>query len=214
MAENKDPAEDIVDPAAGADQEPEDHNDADPEPEQDPIKKELNRVSKKGQDKTELEKAMFARQKIDERITTLKGEHGIEDEPLEADENAPMTVGMYAKLQREQATKTALNLASEQIEDEDERNLTLHHLQNTIKPSGNPTEDLRNARALVNSARNSNIAEEVARKLPPKSRGNGGGAPARREEAFEPTKEEASMMKAPFNLTKEEVIAARKASER
>lgn len=210
MAEKiEDPVEDQED-ATGADQEDtEDQTEADPAPSQNPVKEELERVRSKGKGKTELERAIYTRNQVDKRIKELSGETETNIEPVDEDDEAPVTVGMLKKRELEQAAKTSLKLADE-IEDEDERELTKYYLENNIKPSGSPTDDLRIARTLVNSKRNNNIVEEISRRQQPKTRGNGTGGPAKRESVFEPTADEAAMMKPPFNLTKEDVIAARR----
>lgn len=182
------------------------------EPPQDPVKLELNRVRGKGKSRTELEKARFARQQIDSRIKELEGDSGVAADPIEEDDNAPVTVGMLKKRELERATKTALTLANEQIEDEDERELTKHYLENNIKPSGNAAEDLRLARSIVNSKRNVQIAEEVTRRQTPSNRSKNSGGPSKREDVFEPTAEETAFMRAPFNLKKEDIIKARQAT--
>lgn len=186
---------------------------ADAELEQDPLEKELEKIQKKGEGKTELEKAIHRKKILDQRIAELKGDSGEEDLPEEEDDAAPVTVGMLKKLEKEKAQKTALSLAEEQIQDNHELELVRHHLSSTIKPSGNPAEDLKNARAIVNSVKNSQIAEELARKGAPKRNGSGSGAPGRQESAFEPTPEEAAYMGHPFNLKKEDILAARKAGQ-
>jgi hypothetical protein len=179
---------------------------------QSPIKKELDKVKGKTAGKTELEKALFTKQQIDKRIKELSGEEGIET-PQEEDDDTPVTVGTLRKMEKEKAQKTALTMA-EEITDADEKELVMHHIQNTIRPSGNPAEDLRLARAIVNSVKNTQILEEVKRKPTAKTHSSGSGAPARQEESFEPTKDEQVFMSAPFNLTKEQVIAARKKAEK
>lgn len=181
---------------------------------QDPIKSELDKIQKKGKGKTELEKAIFTKKQIEKRIAELKGETGDEELPEEVDDNAPVTVGMLKKIQKEQTVKTALAL-SEDIEDEHEKELTKYHLQNTIKPSGNAQEDFRNARTLVNALKNKQIIEEVGRKPKTVKRtSSGGSAPAKYEEPFEPTAEELKMMSfkgldgKPL-LTKEDILKSR-----
>lgn len=184
------------------------------EPSQDPIKEELEKVQKKGKGKTELEKAIYTKQQIEKRIAELKGDSGEEDIP-DDDDQAPVTVGMLKQMQKQQTIKSALSLAEEQITDEHELELVKHHLQNTIKASGNAGEDFRNARALVNAVKNKQIIEETHRKIPAKRTSAGGSAPGKYEDAFEPTNEELKMMSfkgldgKPL-LTKEDIIKSRR----
>jgi len=165
--------------------------------------KALSQIPKK-KEHTPLERALYARKKIDEQIATLQGDDLDEEE----DDDAPVTVGMLKQRDAEKAQKTALTLA-DSIEDEHERDLVKHHLSTTIKPSGNAEQDLKNARAIVNSVKNAQIAEEAARKANPKAHGSPSGAPGKMGDPFEPTPEEAAMMRPPFSLSQAEVIAAR-----
>jgi hypothetical protein len=167
------------------------------------IDNELKKVRTEG--KTELEKAIFTRNKIDKRIAELQGENVNEEEE---DDNKPLTIGDFKKIEMEKAIKTAEQKANE-IEDDKERELTLHYLRNSIKPSGNAETDLRNARAIVNSLKNAQIVEELARKTNPNQFSKGSGDNQKYEENFEPTAEELQFMKPPFNLTKAEIIAKR-----
>lgn len=180
--------------------------------EQDPLKEELEKVQRTG--RTEAEKAAFSLKKNAERAKEL----GIDpaevlglsvEKPVDVveDDDAPVTVGMLKKLQQEGARKTALQMADD-ITNETERELTKYYLENRIVPSGNPTQDLADARGLVNSKKNSLILEEASRKTAPKSFSSATSAPARHEEPVEFTKDEITLMKF-AGLTKEEVIAAR-----
>ena len=183
---------------------------SDPNPAHDPLKQELDKVKSKGQGKTELEKARYARQQIDKRISALEGDEGIHADEDE-DDDKPVTVGMLKEKAKETAQKTALDLIEQQIPDETEKELTKYHLQNTIKSTGNPTEDIRLARAIVNDLKNNQIIEEVQRTKEAKQHSSGSGAPAKKDDdVFVPTAEETAFMKAPFNLTKEAILAARK----
>lgn len=178
-----------------------------------PLKNELEKVQRKGTNHTKLEKAIFSRKKIDEEIENIKKEEGIEEEPLAEDENAPVTVGMLRRIEQEKAQKTALGIA-EDISDDTERELTQYHLKYTIKPSGNPSQDVKNARAIVNIAKNTQILEETERKATPKRFNSGSGAPAKKSDSeFVPTREEAEIMRAFPAVTKEKVIATRKNSQ-
>lgn len=180
---------------------------ANPDLAQDLLKKELEKKQSKS-GFTKLEKARHAAKKIQDEIAKLEEDEGITP-GVDADDDEPVTVGMLKQKQKEEATKNALNLA-DAIENETERELVKHHLENSIRPTGNPAEDLRLARALVNDVKNQQIIEEVQRKKDAAKAGTGSGAPARKEgEEFVPTAEEERYMKPPFNLTKEQIIAAR-----
>jgi hypothetical protein len=186
-------------------------SDADNSAEPSPIKEEIKRVIGS---KTELEKALYTKQQLEKRIKDLQGDVAEVATPGEVTDDAPMTVAMYKKLEQEKAAKTSLDLAGE-IQDEDERTLTKHYLTTRIRPSGNPQEDLRFARAAVNSLKNSQIAEEAARKTAPRTTSSGAGNPAKPPEGiFEPTAEEASMMRPPFNLSEADIKKAREQSQK
>ena len=184
------------------------------EAEQDPLKIELERVQRTG--KTEKEKAEFSLKKNAERVKALGGDPnsilGIEkEEDTDEDDDKPITVGMYKKLQRDNASKTALQQA-EEIQNETERELVKYHLQNTIKSTGLPNEDLKLARSLVNAVKNTKIIEEQARKPIAKTHSNSSGVDAKQAVAdtSELTKAEMIFMSAPFRMTKEQIIKARK----
>lgn len=185
--------------------------------EQDPLKTELEKVQQK-EGRTEEEKAAFSFKKIAARLTELGSDPakilGIKVEPKEEttteenEDDKPVTLGMLKKMQQKDSQKSALQQA-EEIQNETERELVKHHLENTIKPSGNPTEDLRLARSLVNSFRNTQILEEAKRRPPVKSFSNSSGVDAKKEEEVVFTPDEQTMMKAPFFMSPQEVMDAR-----
>lgn len=184
---------------------------------QEAIKQELDKVKKP---KTEAEKLVFSLKSHVKRAKELGldpkqiigTDLGISknDEDKELDDDTPITIGTWRKLEKERSIGSAISLAEQQIQGESERELTKHYLINNIRPSGNPEEDLKLARSLVNSIKNTQILDEVKRKTSPKTTSSGSGAPAKTEIAFEPTQEEISFMKPPFNLTKEQILEARK----
>lgn len=174
----------------------------------DPVKAELERVQKAKGEKTELEKALFTRDHINKRIKELGGEPAAVGASPQDDDEKPVTVGMLRELEAQKATKTALQLADE-ITDTNERELTKHYLQTRVIPSGNPQQDLRDARALVNSVKNAQVLEEISRKNQGGT-GSPAGAPATGSQVqFVPTPEEAALMKS-FKLTEKDIIEARK----
>lgn len=179
---------------------------------QDPLKKERERIEKKGEGRTHKEKLLFSKKKIDEELAKLNEDEGVTETDLDVDDAKPLTVGDLKKFRREEAKHTALQMADD-IDDEDERELTKHHLSHTIKPSGNPTEDLKNARTLVNSTKNQQIIEDVNRKRDPKNHASGAGAGAKKtDDVFTPTAEELSFMRN-FGLTEKDILNARKIEE-
>ncbi len=175
--------------------------------EQDPLKIELDKVQRKG--RTKAEKLIYTKKRVDEQLKEL----GIEDEPLEDEDAKPMTVGDFKRMQAQTAQKTALQLADE-VSNETERELLKYHLENTIRSTGNPTEDLKLAQGLVNSVKNQQILEETLRKPAPRTSGGGSGAPAREIKQEEFSEQELIYMKAPFNLTKQQILDARSGKDR
>lgn len=180
--------------------------------EQDPLKIELDRVQKKP--KSEIEKAkdnLFFNAKRAKELgidpAEILGFKSKEDEEVDEDDT-PVTVGMLRKIQQENASKTALQLADE-ISNEAERELVKYHLQNTIKSTGIPTEDLKLSRALVNSVKNSQIIEETTRATPVKTHSNSSGVDAKQEKEITYSPDELQMMKPPFNMTPAQILEAR-----
>lgn len=179
-----------------------------PEPSQDPLKKELDKVQDQKK-RTKKDKLLYTFKRVKEQLK----EEGVElDDPEveddEINEDTPVTVGMLNELNKKEAVKTALELA-DTLTDATERELVKYHLTETIKPSGNPQDDLGKALALVNSIKNTQLVEEISRKSDPKRFATGAGAPALSEGIFEPTPEEATFMKT-MGLTKEDILKARK----
>lgn len=180
---------------------------------QDPLKAELDKVQKK-EGRTELEKAAYSLKMNADRLKVLGGDPRAilgDEKELEDEEDKPVTVGMLKKMQQEQAAKSAIQLA-EDISNETERELVKYHLENSIKSTGNPAEDLNLARAIVNAAKNKQILEEEVRKSSARTHSSASSAPLRQGDPEpELTVQEMAYMKPPFNLTKEEVLKARKA---
>lgn len=175
-------------------------------PQEDVLKKELEKINEK-KGVTKKDRLLFAKKKIENQLSDMETEEGIET-PLDEDRDKPVTVGMLEQREREKATKTALQLA-EALEDETERELVKHHLEITIKPSGNPNTDYKAALAIVNSLKNAQIIEEATRVSAAKGKPTAPGAPAKHEPAFEPTSDEMAFMAPPWNLSKEDIIKAR-----
>jgi len=170
---------------------------------QDPLKTELEKVQ--GQKRSKLEKLQYRKKLIDEQLKDM----GVDDEPvIEDDDEKPLTRGEYKKIQAETAQKTALQLADD-IPNQTERELVKYHLENSIRSTGNPNQDLSLARSIVNDAKNRQILEEQQRRGQPIPQASGAGAPPRVEHPTELTPEEQTYLRPPFNLTKEQIIAAR-----
>lgn len=180
--------------------------------EQDPLKTELERV-KKVSKYTEKEKAEHTLKSTAKRLEELGGDIagtlGIQQDNAEENEDdMPLTVGAFKKFQKEGAKKTALDLA-EEIQNETERELTKYHLENTIKSTGIPSEDIKLARALVNAVKNTQIIEETNRKTVVKSHSNSSGVDAKQVKDFVPTADEIQLMRAPFNMSQTQILEAR-----
>lgn len=176
------------------------------EGEQDLLKQELEKVKTK---RTQKEKLIYTKNRIEQQLKELDGD-GENLEPSIEDEK-PLTMGEYKKLQSANVTKSALQLADE-IENETERELTKHYLQNKIVSSGNPQEDLSDARALANKIKNAKIAEMAIQKPGViRTSSQGGGTPfVAPEEELTPA--EQRLLKSPLGagLTKEIILATRK----
>ena len=167
------------------------------------------------QTETELKKVkvatkgrlLHAKGKIEKQLAALDGADG--GTPTTTPENV-VTVEMLEEREAEKAKAEAVTLADD-IQDPAERDLVKHHLEHTIKLSGNPKEDLKNARALANHAKNVRVLEEDGRIQAPRTHSSAPGAPANTDPGaqFQPTYEEAQLMRG-FGLTKEDVLKARK----
>lgn len=183
----------------------------------DPIKIELDKV-KRQDSRSEAEKAAFSLKKTAERLKELGGDPAsvlniTSNKTDDDDEDAPVTVGMLKKIEAEKAQKTSIQMA-DSIQDSDRRELVKHYLSNRIIPTGDPNEDFRTAIAMVDSLKNKQLLEEVARSNSSRSYTSAPGAPAKTGGITDAplTPEEAGFMKA-FGLSKEEVIKAREQSQ-
>lgn len=205
MDEKKD---DVEIPAPTADQGKEGEN-TPPRPDpshDDHIKQERAKIEEKKKF-SKTERLLFEKKKIDEQLQA----EGYAEPAIE-DEDQPLTIGMYKKMQQSNSQKTALELA-DSIENEDEREVVKHYLTDRIVPSGNPQEDVRTALAIVHSIRNAEIAEEAARRGGAKSFASFSGSPGKPPEGvFEPTDEERYFMEY-FPVKKEDVIRIRNSKQ-
>lgn len=168
--------------------------------------------------KTEKEKAAFSLKKNADRLKELGGDPaealGINpsinlDDTGDISDDTPVTFGTLRKQQLIDGKKAAIKMG-EALEDETERTLVVDILSKRLVPSGNPEADLAAARAIANTEKNSQIAQEAMRRTQPKDHSSGGGAPAAgSDDNFTPTAQEAVFMGPPYNLSKEQIIAAR-----
>jgi hypothetical protein len=194
-------------PPADTEKKPEEKK---PEAPQDPLKKELDDIKNKKEGRTQKEKLIYSKNRIEAQLRELEGEEETPENDDDDDENRTVTFKDLKEMEARKAVKTSLQLA-EEISDETERELTKHHLENSIKSTGNPQEDLRLARAIVNAAKNAKIAEELVRKGKPKDHSSASSANANRgDQEEELTPEELQFMKPPFNMSKADIIKTRK----
>lgn len=180
---------------------------------QTPIEVELEKEKSRSEGRSEAEKAAFSLKKNAERVKELGLDPaeilGVKIEGQQISSDTPVTVGMLQQMRREETKKSAIELA-ENISDPKERELTIHYLQTRIVPSGDAQDDLRFARQAVNSVKNGQIAEEMARGTTPKNFSSAPGAPARSTPTTpELTQAEQQFTRPPFNMTPEEIISKR-----
>lgn len=185
---------------------------------QDPLKVELERVKSK---KTPQEKAKdslyFNAQKAKELGIDVAEVLGIKpkEEVVDEDEK-PITrkelEELLLKTRLVETVKTAEQLALE-IEDETERELTLFHINNTIKSTGDAKEDLRLARALTNSVRNTQILEEVSRKPQAKTHSSASGAGSTEVKPIVTLTQEEKAYLATGLITQDEILLAREGKQ-
>jgi len=189
------PEEEIVTPAVTPEETP-----IVPSQTEDPVQQELDRIE--NDKRSKLERLQFNKERIEREIAAQTGQ-----QPAASDEDRPLTVREFKALQAVEAQDTAKTLA-DSIEDEKERTLVIHHLENTIKPSGDAATDLRNARLIVNSVKNGQLAEEALRTAKARTAPSAPSAPPRAPTAKpEFSAEETAIIKA-FKLTDDEAEKA------
>lgn len=136
---------------------------------------------------------------------------GIKSKPFQIGDDlpddAPLTVGTFREIQKKDARKTAEEMA-DALPDTDERDRVKAELA-FIVPSGDAQADFRRAQAAANAERNAKIITESLRRGPKKNNAAGGSADLQAEGEFTPTPDEAVMMKPPYSLSKEKILAAR-----
>lgn len=114
----------------------------------------------------------------------------------------------YKAEKAKEVQKTSLQLA-DAIADDDLKEKVKSNL-GRIVPSDNPEEDFRLALGAASSSKNKQVLEEMNRYSKPRVVASGSSQPIHVEEEFVPTAEEASLMKPPWNLSKEKILANRK----
>ena len=166
---------------------------------QDPLKEELATVKR-----TKLEKLEYRRKLIEKQI---KEEGGEVKKTPEDDSEEDEVPEWFTKHQQKQVAETELQKA-DRIENETERELVKHYIS-----SKNLT--VEEARTIVNVKKNAKIAEMAGQKPQPrKAVSSGGGSGDFKEEEPEFTALEQKMMRPPFNMTKEKILATRKKTSR
>lgn len=130
-----------------------------------------------------------------------------DDAEEEDDDSQPLTRGDLRRIEAEKAKQTAVQMA-DAIEDAGDKAAVKDALARIV-PSGDPEKDLKAAVAIANADRNSRVLEEFARRPFVRTHPTSPGAGARREEPIVLTQEEKGFMRAPFNMTEKEIIAAR-----
>lgn len=157
-------------------------------------------------ERTEKEKAAFSLKKNAERFKELGGDPA---EVLLDEENddQPLTRGDLKRIQIADARKSALQMAQELPEDE--REDVISALANRVVPSGNPEQDLQDARSIANRERNARISAMAGDKGKPQRTAAGGSSPAQGKDESELTPEEMVFTRPPYNLSKEKIIAKR-----
>lgn len=163
-------------------------------------------------ERTEKEKAEFTLKMNAKRVRELGGDPTKVLSPSDElpDEDKPLTLGDLARIEKQKASQSAMEMAKTLPESERDEVITL--LESRIVPSGNADEDLRLARAAVNAQHNAKIVEEISRRPDVKRTAAGGSQSAPVEEPFTPTEDEKVFMGPPYNLSKEKIIEKRKAA--
>lgn len=131
-----------------------------------------------------------------------------DDDDDAEDPNRPVTFGDLQRIERNKAKETSLSMA-DAITDPVAKQAVKEALARVV-PSGDPAKDFADAVAIANRDKNNKVLEEIGRRRTPVQHASGAGAPPPRPEAeFTPTAMEAAYMRAPFNLSKEDILKAR-----
>lgn len=175
-----------------------------PSQEVDPVKAELDRVDEKPK-RSKKEQLLYTKRRVEQQLKEM-GET-VEPEKDDSEEDRPLTVKEFNRLSAERELTNAVTLA-DQIEDENERRLTQHYLENVIKPSGDAKTDLRNAQLMVNAVKNGQIAEEAVRTAKVRTTTTSPSAPPKDKAAEPELSKEDEAIKRGFGLSPEEVQKA------
>lgn len=170
-------------------------------PSQDPVADAVRTIEATPK-RSRLETLKYNKERLERELAEEMAKNGVVD-----DDNRPLTVAEFKALRSQESQQTAISRANA-LTDENERKLTIHHLEHTIRPSGDPDADFALARSIVNSVKNGQLLEETARVQRPRSVASAPSAPPKSTQKSELTKEEQDYKMA-FKLTDEQVIAAR-----
>jgi len=168
------------------------------------------KTSEPSQTRTEKDKAIFTIKKQAERLQEM----GVDpSEIIGKKPNGNSEVPDWYKQEKaKEQTQNALQMA-ESLADAETREQVKTYLKTRIVPSGNPTQDFKDALGAVSAAKNKQILEEMARATSPKVVASGGSSDPTKEEEFIPTEQESIFMKPPYNISKEKILEARKKAE-
>lgn len=181
----------------------------------DPLKVELERVKSKKTPQEKAKDSLFFNAEQAKKLGLDPAEIlGIKPkEEIVEEDDKPVTrkelEELLFKSRQDTAIKSSVELANE-ISDEAERELTLFHINNTIKSTGDPKEDLKLARALTNSVRNSQIIEEASRKPIAKTHSSATSGNTNTSEPTVVLTAEEQAYLATGLVTKDEILIARK----
>lgn len=167
------------------------------------------KTSEPSQTRTEKDKALFTFKKVAEKLN----EFGVDPKTVlgVTKENGEVPE-WYKQEKAKEQTQNALQMA-ESLADAETREQVKTYLKTRIVPSGNPTQDFKDALGAVSAAKNKQIVEEMARATSPKVVASGGSSDPTKEEEFTPTEQESIFMKPPYNMSKEKILEARKKAE-
>lgn len=168
-----------------------------------PIEQELAKA--KATEKSRLDKLKFTKERVEKQIAEEEAKMGIEPD----DDDKLLTIKDLKEFRLQEAQETALTMV-DTIDDAKERELTKYHLENTIKPSGDPHTDFINATLLVNAVKNGQKAAEMARIVPAKRAGSAQSAPPKQESQKPELSKEQQQFMRQTGLTEEEALAALK----
>lgn len=168
------------------------------------VAEELERIeTAENEKRTKIERLRYNKERIEREIAEEAAKNG-----EQVDEDKPLTIRDFKAMQAHEAQETAKSLAETDIVDEKERKLVLHHLENTIRPSGDAATDLRNARLIVNAIKTRQIAEEVTRSAQPRTHTSSAGAPAKQKSASPELSAEEKQFAAFVGLSDDQVKAS------